>query len=273
VTGARPTEERTIAEYLGTDLRETGDWERGEVVIEAEARLAPHLAGPAGGMRTGALLALVDNAGGLCAGLAALPDGWVVSTSLLARTTRLHHLGPLHVEARVLRRGKAAVVTSVAVRDRGAGGTVVADAVLTSAVLVPEHGVPRWTRPLVLAPEESVDAPPPLLEWIGVHPIDGGLAAELRDELRNPWGILHGGILATLVDAASELHAAERSGRPATTVDVALHFLSPARVGPVHARVAHVGTRPDGHVARVEIRDAGAADRVCAVAVTTARPL
>ena len=47
-------------------------------------------------MRGGALLTMLDNVGGLCGGLAALPDGWVVSTNLSARTlrTRAHRAVP-----------------------------------------------------------------------------------------------------------------------------------------------------------------------------------
>ena len=53
---------------------------------------------------------------------------------------------------------------------------------------------------------------------------------DLADRLRNPWGILHGGVVATLVDLAAE-HA---TGGGCTT-DVVLHFLAPNRVGPVRA--------------------------------------
>ena len=56
------------------------------------------------------------------------------------------------------------------------------------------------------------------------------VAIDLADELRNPWGILHGGILAMLVDIAVE-HATG-----GVTTDVVLHFLAPNRVGPVRDR-------------------------------------
>jgi uncharacterized protein (TIGR00369 family) len=85
----------------------------------------------------------------------------------------------------------------------------------------------------------------------------------LADSLRNPWGILHGGALASLVDVAAE-HATG-----GVTTDVVLHFLAPNRIGPVRATTRTIGSRPNGTVLRVEVRDVGA-DRVTALAIVTA---
>jgi uncharacterized protein (TIGR00369 family) len=102
-------------------------------------------------------------------------------------------------------------------------------------------------------------------EWVGVRVCDETtVEMDLADELRNPWGILHGGVVASLVDFATE-HATD-----APTADVVLHFLAPNRVGPVRAHVQPLGTRSDGAVCRVEVRDEGA-DRTTALAVATAR--
>ena len=45
---------------------------------------------------------MVDNVGGLSGGLAALPDGWVVSTNLVARVVPLHPLAE-RIRARIER--------------------------------------------------------------------------------------------------------------------------------------------------------------------------
>jgi acyl-coenzyme A thioesterase PaaI-like protein len=144
-------EGRSVARYVGVDLREVGDWEAGEVIGEARSPLHGHLRSPSGGVRTGALLAMCDNVGGFCAGLAALPDGWVVSTNLTLTITPALAQGPLRLRSTVLRAGRAAIVTDVRVTDSGAGDAILADAVLTSAVLVPEGGpdgpAPRTCRP------------------------------------------------------------------------------------------------------------------------------
>ena len=255
-----PEQGRDVSRYVGVRLRETL-----ELQVEGHAPASPHLRGVHGGVRAGALLTMLDNVGGLCGGLAALPDGWVVSTNLAARTFRTAHTGPLRIDAEVLRRGRNNVVTGVQIRDEGAGDALVTDGVLTSAILVPENGPPQWTRPLVLDPGALPAGLPSVREWLDLQTVDGTtLEIALADALRNPWGILHGGVVASLVDLAAE-HATH-----GIVTDVVLHFLAPNRVGPVRAEVRVLGTRADGTLCRVEVRDVGSA-RVTAVAIATAK--
>jgi acyl-coenzyme A thioesterase PaaI-like protein len=251
---------RGVTRYVRAALREAGG---GRVV--GRVPVLPYLSGPHGGMRAGAVFTTLDYVGGLCAGLAALPDGWVVSTNLAARVVQPRHAGPLRVDAAVLRRGRHRVVTAVRCTDEGASGALVADGVLTSSILVPENGPPAWERPLVLEPGPPPEDPPPIREWLGLRVVDAQtVEIDLAAELRNPWGILHGGVVATLVDLAAE-HV---SGDP--VADVALHFLAPNRAGPVRATARLAGRRSDGGCCRVEVRDVGA-DRVTAVAIVTTR--
>src|SRR4029079_1135183 len=121
---------REVSRYIRVDLHEIvgGD----AIRVQGHEPAAPHLRGPHGGVRAGALLTMFDNVGGLCGGLAALPDGWVVSTNLAARRFRTAHTGPLRIDAEVLRRGRNNVVTGVQIRDEGAGDALVTDGVLTS---------------------------------------------------------------------------------------------------------------------------------------------
>jgi uncharacterized protein (TIGR00369 family) len=262
-----PETGREVSRYVQVELREveSPDGEGPRVVGHAPA--SAYLRGPGGGVRGGALLTMLDNVGGLCGGLAALPDGWVVSTNLSARTVELDHVGPFRVDARVLRQGRASVVTAVEIRDEGARDRLVVDGVLTSAILIPENGPPQWTRPLVLGrgvpPVEPV---PNIPEWLGARVVDAAtVEMPLAESLRNPWGILHGGAVASLIDLAAE-HVAG-----GTTTDVVLHFLAPNRVGPVRAVARAIGSRADGTVLRIEVRDEGAA-RVTALAVATSAP-
>jgi uncharacterized protein (TIGR00369 family) len=105
----------------------------------------------------------------------------------------------------------------------------------------------------------------PMDRWLDAHVVDPvTIEMEMRDALRNPWGILHGGVTAALVDACVE-HATGG----ALTGDVVLNYLAPNRIGPVRARAQLLGRRSDGHAVRVEVRDVGS-DRVTAVAVATA---
>jgi len=264
----RPAPGEGVGGYVRVGLHEveSGPGDMPRVVGHAPA--AAHLRGPDGrGVRAGMLLTMLDMVGGLCGGLAALPDGWVVSTNLSARTVRTEHRGPFRLDAGVLRAGRTSVVTAVTIRDEGARDALVVDGVLTSAVLVPENGPPQWTRPMVIDAGPEPAAPlPPVRDWLAASAVDA-LAVEmpLAESLRNPWGILHGGAVAALVDLAAE-HAAG-----GVTTDVVLHFLAPNRVGPVRATATSVGMRrADGTVLRVEVRDEGA-DRVTALAIATSR--
>ena len=109
---------RSVTRLLSCELREVGDWERGETICEATAPLAPHVVDEHGALLTGALLTLCDNVGGLCGGLASLPDGWVVSTNLAARVIAPVTTGPItRCAAPSCEKADHAVVTDVTVHD------------------------------------------------------------------------------------------------------------------------------------------------------------
>lgn len=104
-------------------------------------------------------------------------------------------------------------------------------------------------------------------EFFGIEPGVGAVTRlELADRLRNPWGILHGGGLAVLADvAACRAVAADgvhQGGGPLAATDTVLHFLSPARVGPVEARCQVLGDGADRALVRVAVHDRGAGDRL-----------
>jgi uncharacterized protein (TIGR00369 family) len=265
----RPAPGEGVGGYVRVGLHEVeggpGDMPR----VVGHAPAAAHLRGTDGrGVRGGMLLTMLDMVGGLCGGLAALPDGWVVSTNLSARTLRTAHTGPFRLDASVLRAGRTSVVTAVTIRDEGAADALVVDGVLTSAVLFPQIGPPQWTRPMVIdAGPPPTPALPPVRAWLGAFPVGAStFEMPLAESLRNPWGILHGGAVAALVDLAAE-HVAG-----GVTTDVVLHFLAPNRVGPVRATAVPIGAgrRSDGTVLRVEVRDEGA-DRVTGLAIATSR--
>jgi uncharacterized protein (TIGR00369 family) len=230
--------------------------------VSGSAEILPHLRASNGAVRPATVLTLLDYAGGFCAGVAAGPDAGVVSTNLTARIVDVACTGPLRIDAAVARRGRNSVVTPVRVVDTGARDALVADAVLTSAILESPGGTPRWDRPLQ---SELPARKPPWQEWLGTRTVDANtLELDVHDELRNPWGILHGGVVTALVDLVAE----HTTGALAT--DVVLHFLAPNRSGPVRARARVLGARSDGTVCRVELRDEGAARRTV-LAILTAR--
>jgi uncharacterized protein (TIGR00369 family) len=73
------------------------------------------------------------------------------------------------------------------------------------------------------------------------------LHMEVRDELRQNNGVVHGGVIASLVDSAAAfaiLTILEKD-ETSTTVDLTIHYLRPLLQGRVsaHARVVRAGRR------------------------------
>jgi uncharacterized protein (TIGR00369 family) len=257
---------RAVARALGVDLREradTGAFAR----IDGSVAAVEHLRGSAGNIHAGALLAIADTVAGICGGLAALPK-WVVSTNLMVQCAAVAAQGPLEVQAHTLRAGRHAVVTEVQIVDVPTRN-VLTDGVLTSAVLTPEAGPPPFARPLELhAPEINGSGVAPIREFFGIRERDSAsVTLDITAEVRNPWGILHGGVSAALIDASAEHAATVPNG---VTTDAVLHFLAPGRAGPVVASAESLGVRADGEVLRVTVTDEGA-DRLLAIAVATVR--
>ena len=247
--------------------------------------LDDHHRGAGGGMRTGALLTNLDSVGGILAGLSVLPR-WIVTTSLMATVTRLDHRGPLRAHGRVLRRGRNSVVAGLQVVDEGRDDVLVAACTGTFAVLDPRDDMTlEFTRPAVVPmPPPMADTPAPE-EFFHIEPGTGTTTRlRLADHLRNPWGILHGGAMAVLVDVAAcraaaspgtpdGTGAAGEAGTPGPTrpdrgvaglaaADTVLHYVRPVRVGPVEARCRLVGGVPGRTLVRVAVHDLGADDRL-----------
>ena len=113
------------------------------------------------------------------------------------------------------------------------------------------------------------------LRHIGLHVVSRDERSavceiEIRDDLRNRAGMLQGGVTATLVDVAGGVLAATIAENPAlVTQDLSIHYLSPARVGPVqaHATVLRHGRRTV--VCEVRVIDCGRDDTLCAFATMT----
>jgi uncharacterized protein (TIGR00369 family) len=92
----------------------------------------------------------------------------------------------------------------------------------------------------------------PVAQMVGMELVDirvgeAVISFEMRDQLKQPHGILHGGITATLVDTAMAFavvtHLAE--GERASTIDLTIHYLRPHTTGTVTctAKVVRAGKR------------------------------
>ncbi len=261
---------RRVSSYFRLSRRELPAGPGELVHLVGRAPIDPHHRSPAGGLTTSGIVTHVDSIGGMACGLAVLP-GWIVTSTLLARVLRPGHTGPLEVDGRVVRAGRRSATADVRVRDEGGGGVLVATAEVTCAVLDPGSLDLDLARPVVF------DAPP--ADPGGMAPEaffcispggNGSAVLEVADHLRNPWGILHGGAVAALADAAAT-RAAVAAGAvgPVVARDAEVHYLRPVRVGPVVARATVLGERVDGWVVEVTLRDTGVDDRVVATAVLT----
>ena len=74
----------------------------------------------------------------------------------------------------------------------------------------------------------------PFAKMIGMELVDmrtdeAVIKIEMRDELRQPAGVLHGGVTATLIDTAMAYAVITRlaEGERASTVDLTVHYLRP----------------------------------------------
>jgi len=107
-------------------------------------------------------------------------------------------------------------------------------------------------------------------EWISLDPDDARARIELRDELRQPYGLMHGGVYSTLVESLCSYATAAavyKDGNIAVGQSIEVSFLRPVTSG--HAEVRAVA-RHRGRTTwlwTVEIVDDE--ERLCALAKMT----
>ena len=89
-----------------------------------------------------------------------------------------------------------------------------------------------------------------------VHKDGVTIRCEVRPELLNMAGVLHGGVTATLADAAVGIATTRHyGGRPITTVELKINYFRPLASGRVYARCKLLRTGATLSVGQVEIRD------------------
>jgi uncharacterized protein (TIGR00369 family) len=85
------------------------------------------------------------------------------------------------------------------------------------------------------------------MELVDMRPNEAVIKIEMRDELRQPAGVLHGGVTATLVDTAMAFAVITRlaEGERATTIDLTVHYLRPHTQGRITCtgKVVRAGKR------------------------------
>jgi acyl-coenzyme A thioesterase PaaI-like protein len=226
-----------------------------------------------GDLRMGAITYAVDLATGLAMGLAVLErDMWVVTTDIDVHLTVPVIDGPLRIEVEVLRAGATTAVSSFELHDdstgRPVGGGTATGRPFPFDFDRSYLDVPIGSPLVHVSPDEPLVGPVASMLGLRVGE-DASVEVDIDDWLRNPWGILHGGVTACIVDIAAEHAAVAALGRPARTTGSMIRYVAPGRVGPARAVPRVLGD--DGTTALVEVRvsDTGADDRLLAIATMT----
>ncbi|MGD0436628.1 MAG: PaaI family thioesterase [Bryobacteraceae bacterium] len=104
---------------------------------------------------------------------------------------------------------------------------------------------------------------------VRIHKDGVTIRCVVDENTRNGSGALHGGVMATMADAAMGIGLASHFGgrRPTTTTDLKINYLRPVVDGKVTARSHIVRVGKHLCVGRVEIRDAER--RLAAAALVT----
>ena len=85
------------------------------------------------------------------------------------------------------------------------------------------------------------------------------ICLDVRDDLKQNHGVVHGGAIASLIDTASAfaILAVIEQNEKVTTTDLTIHYLSPVRSGRMVAQAKMVRAGRRRFVVRVDVQNAG----------------
>jgi uncharacterized protein (TIGR00369 family) len=260
-----------------------------EVTSESSAtvriRTTPHVLGADGGVRIGVLATLVDVVGGSAALRAVDPD-WMATADLTVQMAR-PATGPLvGARATVLRKGRTTLVVEAVVANVADDGRSdpVGWASMTFAILPGRMTAPRPDMSSELPVRWSLDGvgmDGPVVDLLGISVDDArrGMASlPVREYLRNSFGAVQGGVMATVAEVAALAmveSAADAGAAPAVATDLHVAYLALGRVGPIVTRSRLLdGHHPSGGgVVAVELVDEGADQRLTTVVNVRVSPV
>jgi len=107
-------------------------------------------------------------------------------------------------------------------------------------------------------------------EWVSLDPDGARARIELRDELRQPYGLMHGGVYSTIVESLcsyATAAAVHEAGDIAVGQSIEVSFMRPVTSGHAEARAVARHRGRSTWVWTVEIVDD--AERLCALAKMT----
>lgn len=257
-----------LAAYFGTETMRTGERTTSTRIAVRDA-----LCDASGALRAGVVTFAADMATGLAMGLAVLDRNlWTVTTDLDVHVPAMVHTGTLRIDVDVLRAGETTTVSTFTVHD-DESGRCVGGGSGTGRPFPFDFDRGNLEVPIGAVRDHGAGAEVPaeaLVPYLGFRVgEDASVEVDVADWLRNPWGILHGGVTSCLADVAAASAGSAALARTARVTDQMVRFLAPGRVGPVRA-VPHV-LAVDGDQALVEVRivDAGKDDRLVAISTLT----
>jgi uncharacterized protein (TIGR00369 family) len=250
--------------------------------VLAIAPVHRHVCDDRGNLRAGVIATVIDVAGAVLALRALHPDR-VATLGLEYHSAKPAREGPLVARAQILRSGSAQVVMGLEMAD-GHGGEDFARGEFVGSGLLSFR---RLQKRSDHAPIPSSDDHPrrstlavgatrmtePYLERAKLRILDaaqGSVEIENHDYVRNSFGTLNGGMVATLIDVAAEQAARARCGADLSTADLAVHYVGQAGPGPLRTRTRVIRASRDHAVCRVDLVDAGDGERLLAVGTATA---
>lgn len=237
-----------------------------------------------GRLDPGPVLVLTDVLGGFLVGRLIAPD-WMATAQLALHLVDPPSGGEVRIDATVVRSGRSTVVVSVdltasdGAADAGSTGAGSDGCRRAGAAELTFVRLPRRDSNPELPPDGPPDGPSggrrislavpgsglrrAFRHAVGLSGVDGVRpGSEVRlgvtPYVRNSFGAVNGGVVASLAVAAAEGAASEAAGAPVRAADVVVTYLAQARVGPVRATASVL--RADGPVTlvRVEVVDEGA---------------
>jgi acyl-coenzyme A thioesterase PaaI-like protein len=246
-----------------------------ETVDESRARAHLPRSGPVMLDRRwapGAIAVAVDVLAGSLVGRVLAPD-WMATAELALHLTGAAFApatgDTLVADARVVRAGRTTVVVDAVVRAGGEAldelGDVLGEVVLTFVRLprrdsnldISAFPVRPGERNSFALPGWAPAAAGPSLDDLlapTARP-DGSIEVEVVPALRNSFGAVNGGVVATV----AELTARRAAGPSAVLTDLVVHYVGQGRSGPLVATATELH-RPGNRAWRVEVVDAGARD-------------
>jgi uncharacterized protein (TIGR00369 family) len=243
--------------------------------------VVPEIRTPDGALQVGAVAAMIDVLAGALTARAVYPD-WMATVSLSVHLAGRPTSDRIAATGTVIRAGRTMAITDVNIGQEGGdpGGPMhsIGTGLVTFSRRARKEATPAFEPDLEVS--ETVDfgfegsgLKKSFRDATGVRVIDeaaGAVELELKEYVRNSVGVLQGGMIALLADAAGEMAAGQATGKPMASKDLAIQYLSQGKTGPFRTRTRVIRTTNNTALTRIEVIDRGMEDRLIAVVMNMA---